>query len=221
MLRKKWNTIQLNLVMWLITEVIVYEHCYDLQQFTLLWLEGSSTKESSLMSCLTGLVLMISESQLTFAACGRNREQSNTIIALFPGCSRLQFLIICSMQTWRGKAWEIESCAWRQVDVTGVVPNRCNSQTLSWYQPRVYQTTSCIDAVFRMLQSQVFGQDITRRTLTFFVGHHLPHIYPHVYLTSCMWLNLPGLSPLLLRTASDQKLEVERPWNKANMSIHL
>lgn len=78
--------------MWLITEVIVYEYCYDLQQFTLLWLEESSTKESSLMSCLTGLVLMISESQLTFAACGRNREQSNMIIALFPGRSRLQFL---------------------------------------------------------------------------------------------------------------------------------
>ena len=31
-------------------------------------------------------------------------------------------------------------------------------------QPRVYQTTSCIDAVFRMLQSQVLGQDITGRT---------------------------------------------------------
>ena len=38
-------------------------------------------------------------------------------------------------------------------------------------QPRVYQTMSCIDAVFRMLQSQVLGQDITGRTSRFFVGH--------------------------------------------------
>ena len=32
-----------------------------------------------------------------------------TLIASFPGRSRLQFLITCSMQKWRGKAWEKES----------------------------------------------------------------------------------------------------------------
>ena len=45
-------------------------------------------------------------------------------------------------------------------------------------QPRVYHTTSCIDAVFRMLQSQVLGQDITRRTSRFFVGHRPPSRLP-------------------------------------------
>ena len=45
-------------------------------------------------------------------------------------------------------------------------------------QPRVYHTTSCIDAVFRMLQSQVLGQDITRRTSRFFVGHGPPSRLP-------------------------------------------
>ena len=45
-------------------------------------------------------------------------------------------------------------------------------------QPRVYQTTSCIDAVFRMLQSQVLGQDITGRTSRFFVGHRPPSRLP-------------------------------------------
>ena len=36
------------------------------------------------------------------------------------------------MQKWRGKAWEIESRAWCQVDVRGAVPGCCNSQTLYW-----------------------------------------------------------------------------------------
>jgi len=40
-----------------------------------------------------------------------------TLIAAFPGRSRLQFLITCSMQKWRGKAWEKESHAWCQVDM--------------------------------------------------------------------------------------------------------
>ena len=39
---------------------------------------------------------------------------STTVIASFPGRSRLQFLITCSMQKWRGKAWEKESLAWRR-----------------------------------------------------------------------------------------------------------
>ena len=51
-------------------------------------------------------------------------------------------------------------------------------------QPRVYRTTKCIDTVFRMTHFQVLGQNITRRTLRFFVRHHPPTVYPHVYLTS-------------------------------------
>ena len=103
----------------------------------------------------------------------------------------------------RGKGWEIRSLAWCQ---RRVVPDRCNSQTCI-DQPLVYQTTSCIDTVFRTLQSQVFGQDITRRTLRFFIRCCPPHIYPHVYLTSCTWLYFPGFPPPFLHTASDQKLD--------------
>ena len=134
------------------------------------------------MSCLTGLVLISLEPQLTFDACGRNREQSNTSRASFLGRYCLQFLIACNMQKQRGKACEIESHVWRQVDVAGVVPN-CQ---LCIDQPQVYQRMSCIDAVFQTLQSRVLGQDITRRTLTFFVRHRPHHVYPHIYLTSRM-----------------------------------
>ena len=65
-------------------------------------------------------------------------------------------------------------------------------------QPWVYRTMNCIDAVFQTLQSQALGQDITRRTSIFFVWHcpppsRLPSRLPDVYLTSRMWLFLPGL----------------------------
>ena len=40
-------------------------------------------------------------------------------------------------------------------------------------QPWIYQIMSCIDAVFWMLQSQAFGQDITQKTSRIFVRHHL------------------------------------------------
>ena len=37
--------------------------------------------------------------------------RSSIPVASFPGCFNLQSLIACSMQLWRGKAWEIWSCA--------------------------------------------------------------------------------------------------------------
>ena len=130
--------------------------------------------------------------------------------------SHLQFLIACSIQKRRGKVWEKESHAWRQVDmrvdVKGAVTDSCNSQTLRWSASSLPNRT--IDTVFRMLQSQVLGQNITRRTLRFFVGHRPPHIYSHVYLTSRTWLFLPGLPPPFLHTASDQKLEAGTAWER-------
>ena len=38
------------------------------------------------------------------------------------------------------------------------MPDRCNSNFLV-DQPQIYRIMSCIDTVFQMLQSQVFGQD--------------------------------------------------------------
>ena len=94
-----------------------------------------------------------------------------SLLASFPGRShffdRLQYTI---------NEEKKESHAWCQVDVRGwcqiVVTHK-----LCVDQPLVYWTTNCIDAVFRMLQSQVIGQDITRKTSRFFVGHHPPHVY--------------------------------------------
>ena len=71
-------------------------------------------------------------------------------------------------------------------------------------QPRIYQITSCIDAVFRMLQSQAFGQDVT-----------LCWAPPPPLMASCLPSCLPDvmhvtLSPRpfspFLHTTSDQKL---------------
>ena len=91
-------------------------------------------------------------------------------------------------------------------------------------QPWIYQITNCIMTLsfittlkhstfkfIQTLQPQVFGQDITRRTSRFFIGHRPPH----VYLTSCMGFFLPGLPPPFLHTASDQKLEAGTAWERS------
>ena len=83
----------------------------------------------------------------------------------------LQFLITCSMLKRRGKAWKNESCAWHQVDMRGVVPDCFVTHKPCIDQPRIYRIMSCNNAVFQTLQC---GQDITRRTSRFFVGHICP-----------------------------------------------
>ena len=83
------------------------------------------------------------------------------------------------------------------------MPDRCNSQT------------SCIDTVFRTLQSRVLGQDITRRTSRFFVRHPPP---PPPRLPEVMHLTIsPRASPSIFAYCmlSNQKLEVKRPGNEA------
>ena len=55
-------------------------------------------------------------------------EQGIDNLASFPGHSHLQYLIACSMQIWRGKAWEIWSHAMtsgrQRVDTWGATPNK-------------------------------------------------------------------------------------------------
>ena len=65
-----------------------------------------------------------------------------------------------------------------------------------------------------MLQSQVLGQDVTRRTSRFFVGHRPPHVYPHVYLTSRTWLSQAFPSVFILQAI--KKWRRERPGNEAS-----
>jgi len=69
------------------------------------------------------------------------------------------------------------SCAWCQVDVR--IDRRGQwpiviTHKLCIDQPRVYRTMNCIYTVFWMLQSQVLGQNITRRISRFFVRHYPP-----------------------------------------------
>ena len=86
-------------------------------------------------------------------------------------------------------------------------------------QPRIYRITSCNDAVFRTLQSQVFGRDITRRTSRFFVGHHPPHIYPPIYSTlMSTWHHahdsFSQAFPSVFAYCKQSKLEAGTPGNK-------
>ena len=47
-----------------------------------------------------------------FSVLATTSEQSvNLMLALISGHSHLQYLIACSIQTWRGKAWDIWSHA--------------------------------------------------------------------------------------------------------------
>ena len=41
-----------------------------------------------------------------------NLGSNINLAASFPGLPTVQFLIACSMQKWRGKAWSILSCEW-------------------------------------------------------------------------------------------------------------
>ena len=92
------------------------------------------------------------------------------------------------MQKWRGRAGR-KSHAWRQLGrYEGSGANHCITHKPFIDQLRIM---SCIEAVFRTLQSQVVEQDITRRTFKI-LRQGLP---PHVYLTSaCTWLS-PRPSP--------------------------
>ena len=108
-------------------------------------------------------------------------------VALFPGRSHIQFLIACSMQKWRGKRVACMMSVDMRVDVRGAVPDRCtqcNSHKPCIDQPWIYKITSCIDTVFRTLQSQVLWQGITRRASKIVRRASPPHVYPHVFLTT-------------------------------------
>ena len=83
-------------------------------------------------------------------------------------------------------------------------------------QPQVYRTMSCIDVVFWMLQSQVLGQDITRRTLRCFFGH----CPPNIYLTSHTWIFLPGIPPPFCILQAIKKLEVRLGYQLASFPGH-
>ena len=120
-------------------------------------------------------------------------------------------------QKWRGKAWEKGSHAWCQVDVRvdirrGAVPDKeswdpsCN--ILSKSLRLTFETQRQYISLFSRFETD------QRKVWVTTIGHHLPHVYPRIYLTSHAWLFLPGLPLPFLHTVCDQKLEAEtaREW---------
>ena len=72
-------------------------------------------------------------------------------VASFRGCSHLQFLDRCSMLKWRGKAWEIKSHAWRQVDMrVDMKGGRCLVKNLEvlLVQTITFEKTPSIQLIF-------------------------------------------------------------------------
>ena len=138
-------------------------------------------------------------------------------VAPIPGCSHLQYFIACSMQMWRGKAWEIWSCVVmsgrRRVDTSGAVPNEARSCTVS---PRVG------------------GQSVSKAASIPFVVHDardglaqngncyclapLPCAYPLSTWHNHTQPDIPGLSPPYLHTVSNQILEVRMAWEQGYLS---
>ena len=138
---------------------------------------------------------------------------NSAMLASFPGRSCLQFLIACSMQKQRGKAWERVTCTtsgrqWGSYE--GGVPGKeswgpsCNilSKNLRLQHSKDNINTACCPVDSRLINTRFVSYN----------NRAPPRIYPHVYLMSCTWLFLLGLPAPFLHTASVKKLEMETAW---------
>ena len=115
------------------------------------------------------------------------------------------------MQKQRGKAWKEVLHVWRQVDVREAVPDHCNSQTFHWSASSLRSNELYWRCLTLQSHWQVLGQDITRRTLRFFIGHcpltftlmstwchacdSSPRPFPSVF-TYCKWSKTGGRNGL-------------------------
>ena len=107
-------------------------------------------------------------------------------IASFPGRSRLQLWSLAVCTNGGGRK---ESHAWHQVDMRPLRVGKC--PTIVTHkpcvdQPWIHQTVSCVDVVFER-------HSLNRYYMKILCQAPPPHVYPHIYLTSCMWLFLLGL----------------------------
>ena len=70
---------------------------------------------------LTSLSIVHSFANKCKAVWGPGNEYTHSLdmlVALFPGLSRLQFLITCSMQKWREKTWDFLPCgSWHRCNI--------------------------------------------------------------------------------------------------------
>ena len=112
----------------------------------------------------------------------------------------------------------------RRLDRQGELPDHCNSK-LCVDQPQVYQTLSCIDAAFQILQASTqlitvssSWQDITRRALRFLIWHCslcvcLPLCHTTIHTQDLT--RPPRLSPPFLLSVSNQNWRQGRTGNEA------
>ena len=128
-------------------------------------------------------------------------------VASFLGHSCLHVLITCSMQKQRRKAWEIRVTCMMSHRRRGWGGGRC---------PIVVTHNFALISLKSTEQQAVMTLSFEHYSLKFldkmsqegpWDSCRAPPPTPHVYLTSRMWLFLPGLLPPFLHTASDQKLE--------------
>ena len=119
-----------------------------------------------------------------------------------------------------GKAWEKESQAWRQLDVMEAVPDHCNSQTLHWSASSLLNNELYWHCLLNVTVSSSWTRYYKKDLKILRRAPPPSCLPPHVYLTSRMWLFLPGLPPLFLHTVSDQKLEVGTAWERGYWSPH-
>ena len=103
------------------------------------------------------------------------------------------------------------SCLW--VDMRGAVPDHCNLQTLHWSASNLLNNELYWCCLSKCCSLNFLDKILHKRPQDSSSGTACPPcVYPRVYLMSCTWLFLPGLSSPFLHTASDQKLKVGTPW---------
>ena len=72
---------------------------------------------------------------------------------------------------------------------------------------------SCIDAIFRTLQSWVLGQHITGKVLRFFITHH-PLSIPIIISHHCAYDEISQAFLSIMHTATGSKLEPGKAWEQ-------
>ena len=75
---------------------------------------------------------------------------------------------------------------------------------------------SCIDTVFRTLQSWVLGQHITGKVLGFFLTHHPLSVYTIITSHQCAYDEISQAFLPFMHSATDQKLEPGKAWEQGN-----
>ena len=163
-------------------------------------------------------------SHLVFVNCKcrfKVKEWGYYALALFLGLPTIQFLIACSMQKQKGKAWSILSLKWCPVVSTkvdggggGGSPNRKDAFRACIL--RFFELGAVHFSLSKCLKLQCLGQKPQEKASSSFFQLETPS--PSVYLGR-HWRHLhhklDQAFPLhFLYTASDQKLDGGKAWER-------